>query len=370
MTIALAAVAFSIFSVRLLSLGCSDVQQVRLHGGDILGGFILRVFSVALVNLGLFGSASPALAETPRLVLPLLCEVGRTCFIQNYVDVDPSPAARDYQCGTLTYDGHNGTDFRVPTLRAQQAGVPVLAAADGRVIRSRSNVPDISVRTSGAAAVRGAECGNGLIIDHGSGWETQYCHMAQGSLTVEPGDAITAGQPIGRVGLSGLTEYPHLHFTVRHKGQVVDPFAYGARPGSCGQGTPLWDHSLLERLTYQPSRVLNASFARGPVTMESVEAGDAKQTPDQDAPAIVAFVRAIGLKAGDGQYLTIRDPSGAVLAEHRSESLDRAKAQVLFFTGRKRPVSGWTPGTYQATYSVSRNGNTVITFHFDLHLQP
>ena len=88
----------------------------------MLGSVTLRVFSVALINL-LFGSASPALAETPRLVLPLLCEVGHTCFIQNYVDADPSPAARDYQCGTLTYDGHNGTDFRIPTLRTQQAGV-------------------------------------------------------------------------------------------------------------------------------------------------------------------------------------------------------------------------------------------------------
>jgi Peptidase family M23 len=229
-TITLAAIAFLIFSVRLLGSGHSDVRQLRLPGNDIFGSSTSHVFSAALITLGLFGSTSPALAETPRLALPLLCEVGRTCFIQNYVDANPSPAARDYQCGTLTYDGHNGTDFRVPTLRAQQAGVPVLAAADGRVIRSRSNVPDISVRISGAAAVRGTECGNGLIIDHGSGWETQYCHMAQGSPTVEPGAAVTAGQPIGRVGLSGLTEYPHLHFTVRHKGQVVDPFAYGALP--------------------------------------------------------------------------------------------------------------------------------------------
>jgi Peptidase family M23 len=327
----------------------------------------LRVFSVALINL-LFGSASPALAETPRLVLPLLCEVGHTCFIQNYVDAAPSPAARDYQCGTLTYDGHNGTDFRIPTLRAQQAGVSVLAAADGRVTRSRSNVPDISVRISGTAAVRGTECGNGLVIDHGSGWETQYCHMAQGSLTVEPGDAVAAGQPIGRVGLSGLTEYPHLHFTMRHKGQVVDPFAYGAPPGSCRQGASLWDHSLGKALTYQGGAVLNAGFAREPVTMESVEAGDAEQTPGQDAPAIVAFVRAIGLKASDVQHLTIKDPSGAVLAENRSEPLDRAKAQVLFFTGRKRPASGWIRGTYQAAYTVSRDGGTIIDFRFDRHL--
>src|SRR5262249_35663984 len=48
-----------------------------------------------------------------ELGLPIDCEVGRSCVIQNYVDHDPSPNARDYQCGTLTYDGHNGTDFRL-----------------------------------------------------------------------------------------------------------------------------------------------------------------------------------------------------------------------------------------------------------------
>ena len=52
--------------------------------------------------------------------------------------------------------------------------------------------------------------------------------MANGSLQVKPGDLVRAGQPLGHVGLSGLTEYPHLHFTIRHQGKIADPFAYGA----------------------------------------------------------------------------------------------------------------------------------------------
>ncbi len=57
------------------------------------------------------------------------------------------------------------------------------------------------------------ECGNGVVIAHAGGWETQYCHMAQGGLAVKPDQPVTTGQTLA-VGLSGLTEYPHLHFTV------------------------------------------------------------------------------------------------------------------------------------------------------------
>ena len=200
------------------------------------------------------------------------------------------------------------------------------------------------------------------MIAHGDGWETQYCHMAQGSLRVKPGDTVEAGQPIGRVGLSGMTEYPHLHFTVRQRGQVVDPFAAGAPPGSCGQGASLWAAPL----AYEPSAVLNTGFAAGPVSMEAVESGVlGEAAPGVDTPALVAFARAIGLQAGDVQAITLKDPAGAVLAENEAEPLDRPKAQVLLFAGKRRPASGWANGTYRATYTVRRNGSVALERSFE-----
>ena len=107
--------------------------------------------------------ATGAFAEEPPLFdMPVACELGRACFIQNYVDADPSASARDYTCGTLSYDGHNGIDFRLPTTAAQQAGVDVLAAAPGRVLRRRDGMADISVREGSRDAVKGAECGNAV----------------------------------------------------------------------------------------------------------------------------------------------------------------------------------------------------------------
>lgn len=55
-------------------------------------------------------------AHAIEFAFPIDCEVGRSCVIQYYVDHDSSKGARDYQCGTLSYDSHNGTDFRLPTM--------------------------------------------------------------------------------------------------------------------------------------------------------------------------------------------------------------------------------------------------------------
>jgi murein DD-endopeptidase MepM/ murein hydrolase activator NlpD len=311
----------------------------------------------ALISICGMLVSSITLGQAIELSLPIDCDVGRNCVVQQYVDHDPSSKAQDYRCGTLTYDGHNGTDFRLPNHAARRAGVSVLAAADGQVLRTRDGMPDNSVTSGGMSAVTDRECGNGVVISHEGEWETQYCHLAQGSVLVRPGDRVTAGRPIGRVGLSGKTQFPHLHFTLRHQGHVVDPFALGMAEGTCGGGTSLWTAAVRTLLTYQARAVLNTGFADGPVTMEQVEAGELERTaPGSRAAALVAFVRAIGLKAGDVQRLSLVGPDKQIIADNSERPLDRDKAQVLLFTGKKRPPGGWPAGRYQATYSISRNG--------------
>jgi hypothetical protein len=330
----------------------------------ISAGFVGSVAAIAAV----VGFAGSVRAENIELAMPVGCEIGQTCYIQNYVDDDPSQASRDYKCGTLTYDGHNGTDFRVPSLAAQRSGVDVLASASGRVLRMRDGVPDATGKPA-AEAVRDVECGNGVVIEHPDGWETQYCHMANGSLAVKPGDDVTRGQRLGRIGLSGLTEYPHLHFTVRYRGAVVDPFAYGAAPSACGGGESLWQPALRAKLAYQDRAVLNAGFMSGPPTMELIEATGAEgQPPSTSSPALVAFVRAIGLKAGDAQGLVIKDPQGQVVAENRTAPLQSNKAQYMLFAGKKRPPNGWDHGAYRATYTVERDGKVVLEKQLELRL--
>src|SRR5262245_23819320 len=325
--------------------------------------------SAACMGAFVVASLAPAMAEPLELGFPVACEIGKTCFVQNYVDHDAGPGVRDYMCGTLTYDGHTGTDIRVPTTAAQQRGVDVLAAADGEVLRRRDGMPDVSMRAAPPGFIEGRDCGNGVVLRHADGWETQYCHMAQGSIRVTPGEQVKAGQPIGRVGISGKAEFPHLHLTVRRHGTVVDPFALAPRAGACGSGTSLWAPDLRAALAYRERTLLNAGFAAGPVTMEAIESGEAGRAPlATDAPALVAFVRAIGLRGGDVQRLVVTAPDGQKLVDRTAAPLDRSKAQFMLFTGVKRPAAGFSGGTYAATYTVLQGGTTVLEESFAVNM--
>jgi D-3-phosphoglycerate dehydrogenase len=57
-------------------------------------------------------------------------------------------------------------------------------------------MPDTGLR----GEIAGRECGNGVVIAHEDGWETQYCHMRRGSVAVQPGERVARGQTLGLVG--------------------------------------------------------------------------------------------------------------------------------------------------------------------------
>ena len=312
------------------------------------------VLLAALTLAATLGVARAASAAPPALAFPLACQIGRTCEVQHYVDRDPGPGVRDYKCGRRTYEAHNGIDIRLLDMAAQRAGVAVLAAAPGRVARLRDGVRDISIRAPGAPSVVGQQCGNGVVIDHGDGWETQYCHVARGSVRVKVGDLVAAGTPLARVGLSGDTEFPHLHFTVRHAGAIVDPFAPDmSKPAACAAQTTLWTAAALRTMPYKAGAILNAGFAGGPVTMEAVEAGGVA-APAPGSPYVVAYVRAIELELGDRVEIVLTGPGGVALASATAPPLDHDKAQYINLVGKKRPATGWPPGVYVARIRVHR----------------
>lgn len=314
---------------------------------------------IALLPLAWLTAASPPPKPLLRLAWPVDCRLGQTCAIQNYVDDDPGTGVVDFACKHRTYDAHDGVDIRLTSMALERRGVNVLAAAAGRVLRARDGMEDRSIRDEPAGAVKGQECGNGLVIAHAGGWETQYCHMRRGSLAVHPGDQVQAGTVLGKVGLSGNTEFPHLHITVRKDGKAVDPFAYGASARACRAARSLWASTP----AYREGEVLVAGFAAGPVTMRDIQENGAAQPsrPGRTTP-LVTFVQAIGLEAGDVQRLVLTGPDGTTLAQSAPPPLAHDRAQQMLFIGRGHaPVGGWLAGEYRATYSVTRNGKTVLT---------
>jgi len=175
----------------------------------------------------------PAAADHTFLSLPIDCEIGASCYIQNYVDADPSAGAQDYTCGFLAYATHRGMDFRIRGLKAMEKGVMIVAAAPGMVTGVRDGMKDISVHDVKdpqrlQVIKTKSALGNAVVIRHDHG-VVYYGHLREGSVAVRKGQRVDRGEVLGFVGLSGDTEFPHIHFEVRRNGRVIDPFAASTR---------------------------------------------------------------------------------------------------------------------------------------------
>ncbi|MBL28361.1 MAG: peptidase [Rhodospirillaceae bacterium] len=316
----------------------------------------MRVFPILpLALLTALGDASQAPAAPPRLDLPVLCTIGTTCFVQKYVDQDPGPGYADFMCGDLASPDHRGTDFRVPTLADMKEGVAVVAAADGVVRAVRDGMADVTIAGGDKDAIAGREAGNVVVLRHHDGWETYYAHLQNGSLTVRKGDMVQAGQRLGLIGLSGNTEYPHLHFGVLHDGKPVDPFVGEAPPPGCGdRGTPLWTEAAQAGLPYIPAGLLSAGWHDGVPETDSARAGTyATEALAADAPALVFWVDLFGVRKGDLEVVRIIAPDGSVLLDHRGR-IEKTQAQSLRYFGKKRTAASWPAGPYRAEYALLR----------------
>lgn len=297
--------------------------------------------------------AAPA-AGDPLLGLPIACDLDQTCHIQQYVDTDPGPGAEDYRCGGLAYDGHKGTDFAVPTLADMARGVGVLAAAPGVVAAVRDGMPDTGLTETTAGDVDGRECGNGVLIRHGDGWETQYCHMRSGSIRVAKGDRVARGTPLGLVGQSGMAQFPHVHLSVRHDGAVVDPFAPAQAADCGGERHGLWQTPP----AYRPGGLIQAGFADAIPDYGAIKAGTAaKATMVPQAPALVLYGYAFGGRKGDIIRLTIEGPQGRLLTQEAV--LEKDQAQFFRAAGKRLDATGLHVGQYTGTVTLLRAGAEV-----------
>lgn len=301
-----------------------------------------------LIALAITAGASPLLAQDISLQLPIDCTLGKTCFIQQFTDRDPSDASSDFTCGSLSYDGHKGTDFALPTHQDRRAGVAVLAAADGTVRGVRDGMPDLGLDDTPSEDIEGRDCGNGVVIDHGNGWETQYCHMALGTVSVKTGDTVTAGTPLGQVGFSGRTQFPHLHLSVRQNGEVVDPFAPDTT--TCGDSSlSLW----AEPISYQPTALYTLGFSDEVPAYDAIKEG----LPEPDiarTDPVVLWGYAFGSQPGDVMAFSITGPYGEVFDQE--VTLDKQQAQYFRAGGRKAPNGGWPTGRYTGQITLSRDG--------------
>lgn len=302
--------------------------------------------------------AAPVGAQEISLALPLDCSLGEDCYINDYVDRDPGAGLRDHACGSVTRDGHNGTDFALKTLAQMEEGVAVLAAAAGQVIGVRDVLPDISVTDPAAPDISGRECGNGVNIAHPGGWSTQYCHLKRGSVTVSAGDMVSAGTVLGEVGLSGLTTYPHVHMSLRRGEAIVDPFLPDMDNTCSTTGaTTLWQ----DPPDYAPGGLISAGFATAPVSLADAAAGITvlERLDARDTPALVAWAYGYAGQEGDVIAIDITAPDGAIWTSEQATLGSTGLKLFLRFAGRRLTEINRQEGTFTATVTHLR-GATVL----------
>lgn len=98
---------------------------------------------------------------------------------------------------------------------------PVIAVRDARVVAVVNDVPNQIPNAPKPVGLRTAD-GNHVILDLGHGRYAFYAHLIPGSVRVKPGQRVRRGQVIARLGNSGSSSGPHLHFQVMNRPSAID----------------------------------------------------------------------------------------------------------------------------------------------------
>jgi len=99
--------------------------------------------------------------------------------------------------------------------------------------------------------------------------------------------------------------------------------------------------------------------------MDLIESGDVARRPiTAGAEALVAYVRTIGLQAGDQQILTVQSPDRTALSEYRLQRSITTRLNPSFPPEEKPREVAWPTGIYVASYRVVRDGTEVLSKEF------
>jgi hypothetical protein len=179
--------------------------------------------------------------ETPRGALQFRLPLAQPELFEQTVGVDHDPVEysdglESAQCVNYDgrgfpwcYDRHDGSDYLLDGgFDTMDAGsTDIVAAADGVVYETDDGNYDRC-----EATLEGVDCdgypmeANYVILQHEGGWFTLYWHMKTDSVAVEPGQEIRCGEVLGKVGSSGYSSMPHLHFELQDStGLTIDPYA-------------------------------------------------------------------------------------------------------------------------------------------------
>lgn len=242
----------------------------------------------------------------------------------NLVDLDPAfpGSVLDHQCGERTYDtedgyNHSGTDlflwpFAWSLMDSSQ--IEVIASAPGTLSCKLDGSFDRECKANGLYAESNMVC-----VTHDDGSRALYLHLQNGSTTPLPlGSTIEAGDYLGRVGSSGFSTGPHLHFELQDPyGNPVDPFA-----GPCRTGISQWD----DQPAYHDSAINMLTTHDAPPDFKAEQCNEPEEPHFSDSfrPADVLYTAVFLRDQLPTTKLTflLRRPDGSVWREWSASTSD------------------------------------------------
>ena len=282
----------------------------------------------------------------------------------NYVDMGADDNKKtDPACYSRTYDAHKGTDFGILDAQAMKKGVHVIAPLAGTVKRVRDGDADLWSTPAELEKIKAErkECGNAIMLDHGDGVETIYCHLKKGSITIKAGQKVKMGDKLAEVGLSGLTEFPHLHFGILKDKAIIDPFTGQDNNGTCAKRVKSLWHSDIN-LQYQPVTIQSTGFSNITPELSKIERNaSSPETIAVNSDSFTFWTVLWGVREDDKITLEITDPNGRIFAEN-DITQDRTRAQQFYFIGKKTDKKKLKEGVYTGVIKIKRtlkNGRTI-----------
>ena len=320
---------------------------------------LFQLLKHGLFAFGAMSFLSAANAEEISLGLPVDCNLNKDCFIQNLPDLIEGEGQSDSFCQGATYDGHKGVDIRLLSIKDIERNVPVIAAVDGVVKAFRDGIEDkLPQSEADWEEIKGRECGNGIVLTHHDGYETQFCHLKENSISVKVGDEVKQGDLLGFVGNSGAAEFPHVHLSLRKNGQWIDPVT-GKKPSqtctSDNASKSLFNDETDNFFTENTSRLLTSGIAGSVIDHNDLVKLGAPENVNEGDEAIVGWGWFINLRKGDQIRFILEGPNG-IIAENTSEPLEGHKADYSAFSGKRQIVEA---GEYKLNTELLRNGETI-----------
>ncbi|KPK12601.1 MAG: hypothetical protein AMJ68_01640 [Acidithiobacillales bacterium SG8_45] len=218
-------------------LGHLQAQVLRLNA---LGGRLTRMAGLDpqefdfTVQPAMGGPAEPAAAQDASLVLSSLSELDQQVAVQTEqlsaletLLIDKQLQKALMPSGWPVKGGWVSSSFGLRAdpftgRRSMHQGVDIASPLGSSINAMGDGVVTFAGEKRGY--------GNMVEINHGQGYSTRYAHVAEWLVRV--GDRVTRGQPVAKVGITGRSTGPHLHFEVLRSHRQVDPVSYLNGPRS------------------------------------------------------------------------------------------------------------------------------------------